>query len=273
MDSPTPLKELDLVATSVADDLGFVALADVGAVFAACGSQARLIGGHMLTLHAQRWQLGQDLYRETHDVDLGIAKLLVSQGVALETLLAKGYSKVAGNRFARTLPSGRQTKGGPEQALIDVLVPATRTRARKNIRVGDLATTEVPGLASALQRSAVVVAVTMHRLDGEVLQAQVPLPDEQSTLILKALAWKERASPKDAVDIWRALEIAHAAGVKPDGFLSADDKAAREIVGSAFAELTSTGTQAMVSLQNLSTRVATLRHTRVRVLSRSVLGL
>jgi hypothetical protein len=41
-----PLTRLDLVATSVADDVGYVALHDLGTVMS--GMDYRLIGGHMV---------------------------------------------------------------------------------------------------------------------------------------------------------------------------------------------------------------------------------
>jgi hypothetical protein len=43
-----PLNELVLGAASVADDLGFVALADVATAWA--GTQALVIGGHMVQM-------------------------------------------------------------------------------------------------------------------------------------------------------------------------------------------------------------------------------
>jgi hypothetical protein len=48
MAAETPLSRLVLQATSVADDVGYVALADLGRVF---GDDAdyRVIGGHMVT--------------------------------------------------------------------------------------------------------------------------------------------------------------------------------------------------------------------------------
>jgi hypothetical protein len=74
MDSRKPLSKLALVARSVAEDLGFVALADLSAALEQSGARDyRLIGGHMVTLHAFRWELGGELLRETKDADLGRA--------------------------------------------------------------------------------------------------------------------------------------------------------------------------------------------------------
>lgn len=57
MDSATALREPNLVAGSVADDLAFVALADISRVIAAnvLENDCRLIGGHMVTLHVRRF--------------------------------------------------------------------------------------------------------------------------------------------------------------------------------------------------------------------------
>jgi len=65
-----------LGATSVADDLGYVALADLAQALGGITDDYRVIGGHMVTVLAARWQLGHDLYRETGDVDLGIPPIV-----------------------------------------------------------------------------------------------------------------------------------------------------------------------------------------------------
>ena len=71
MATDAPLSRLVLRATSVADDLGYVALADLAHVF---GKDAdyRVIGGHMVTALVARWNLGAKLYRETDDTDIGV---------------------------------------------------------------------------------------------------------------------------------------------------------------------------------------------------------
>jgi hypothetical protein len=59
-----------LTATSVADDLGYVALADLAGLLKT--DRYRIIGGHMVTALVARWGLGSELYRETGDTDLGV---------------------------------------------------------------------------------------------------------------------------------------------------------------------------------------------------------
>lgn len=104
MAAGAPLSRLVLAATSVADDLGYVALADLSRVL---GEQAptnyRIIGGHMVTALVARWGLGAELYRETGDADLGIPPIVVRDQHLIERLTDSGYQWVAGHRFARTV--------------------------------------------------------------------------------------------------------------------------------------------------------------------------
>jgi hypothetical protein len=76
MAAGAPLTRLALAASSVADDLGYVALNDLAAALGDITADYRVIGGHMVTMLAARWQLGAGLYRETGDVDLGIPPIV-----------------------------------------------------------------------------------------------------------------------------------------------------------------------------------------------------
>jgi hypothetical protein len=223
MATDTPLSHLALLAASVADDLGYVALADLARAVGDDASGYRVIGGHMVTVLAARWMLGADLYRETGDADLGVTPVLARSIHLPGRLKALGYEQVAGNRFARgmsdipvTLPGMRDA---PRQAIIDILIPAYTRRARENVKVSeDLFSTEVPGLAAALGRPAVTMALELRRLNGEILHAALPFPDELSALVLKGLATRVRVKATDTTDIWRCLEIAFAARVMPQDF-------------------------------------------------------
>jgi hypothetical protein len=99
----TPLTRITLGAASVADDLGYVALADLARALAGITDNYRVIGGHMVTVLAARWQLGQDLYRETGDVDLGIPPVVARDHNLVSRLKGLNHMQVAGNRFARGL--------------------------------------------------------------------------------------------------------------------------------------------------------------------------
>ena len=57
MAAGTPLTSLALGASSVADDLGYVALNDLAEAFGDIADY-RVIGGHMVTMLAARWRLG-----------------------------------------------------------------------------------------------------------------------------------------------------------------------------------------------------------------------
>jgi hypothetical protein len=76
MAAGTPLTRLTLGAASVADDLGYVGLSDLARALGDIPADFRVIGGHMVTVLGARWQLGNELYRETGDVDLGITPIV-----------------------------------------------------------------------------------------------------------------------------------------------------------------------------------------------------
>ncbi|SRR6266568_2270754 len=272
-----PLSRLVLAASSVADDLGYVALADLSQVMGEDVADYRVIGGHSVTMLAARWRLGAELYRETGDVDLGIAPVVVRDRRLADRLKALGYDQVAGNRFARTVP-GTPVKvtGGHSarpQAIIDILVPAYTGRARQNVKVGEnLVTTEVPGLADALGRPPVTITLELRRLNGDTLQATLPFADEVSALVLKSLATRVRIKDTDIADIWRCLEIAFAAGVAPSDFTGRARVEAAAIVRALFARRAGPAMTALAAEQRLSAEAADQRFTRIRALSTRVVG-
>jgi len=152
------MSRIMLAAGSVADELGYVALADISDVLGTQTTDYRIIGGLMVTALAARWDLGASLYRETLDADLGVPPIVARDLDIAGRLKAAGYQQVAGDRFERPVPdipagvSGRAPAA--YRAAIDVLVPAYTSRPLQNVRVGnDLVTTEVPGLHIALARA------------------------------------------------------------------------------------------------------------------------
>jgi len=272
-----PLSDLTLSAASVADDLGFVALADLSGVIEDGAADCRLIGGHMVTTLAARWRLAADLYRETGDADLGLPPVMARDRDLPGRLKGLGYEQVAGNRFAREVTGiPFRTTGAREtrhHAIIDVLIPAYTSRARENVKVTDeLFTTEVPGLAAALSRPPVMMTLEMRRLNGDLLRAWLPFPDEVSALVLKSLATQVRSKATDVTDIWRCLEIAYAAGVGPPAFRGAVRTEAAAIVRAVFARRDGAGMAAMLEDQHLSHSAADQRFTRVRALTGRVIG-
>jgi hypothetical protein len=165
MAAGTPLTRIALGAASIADDLGYVALADLAQALGGLTEDYRVIGGHMVTVLAARWQLGHELYRETGDVDFGVPPIVARDHDIVSRLKGLNYLQIAGNRFARGLtdiPAGMKERGrsGNPEALIDVLVPAYTSQARDNVQIGEsLFTTEVPGLQLALARPPVNITL------------------------------------------------------------------------------------------------------------------
>jgi hypothetical protein len=273
MATQPPLTRVVLAARSVADDLGYVALGDLANVLGA--STYRIIGGHMVTALVARWQLGEELYRETGDTDLGVPPVVVREEGVIGRLLERGYKQVEGNRFARPVDDVPVTVRGAEElrsAVVDVLVPSYRTRARSNHRVSDdLVTTEVPGLALALKREPVLLHMQLHRLNGEQLDVEVAFPDEVAALTLKAVATQVRDRPTDVVDLWRCLEIAYAAATGAEAFAEGDTAEAARIARALFDRRDGAGMSTLVSEQRLSEAAADERFTRIRALVQRVL--
>lgn len=278
MAADAPLSRIVLGAASVADDVGFVALADLGNMLGSdVGANYRIIGGHMVTALVACWQLGEELYRETGDIDLGVPPVVVRDHCLIERLIDLGYERVAGNRFARPIHDVPvQVFGGRDtlhQAVIDVLVPAYTSRARNDRRVNDqLITTEVLGLATALKRPPRLLALELHRLNGEQLDVEIAFPDEVAALVLKAFATRVRNKATDVVDVWRCLEVAFAAGVTPEEFTDGNRSEAAALVRSLFDRRDGPGMRALESEQRLSTMAADERFTRLRALILRVIG-
>jgi len=265
---------LALRAASFAEDLSYVAMADFSTLLEDTeGLAHRVIGGQMVMILAARWNLGADLYRATMDADLGVPPFVVKDHQIVERLLEAGYKQVAGDRFARVVTQPSNIEGAPREATIDILVPAYTSRARANKRVGDsLVATEVLGLASALKRTPVTMEMVMERLDGTTLAATLDFADEPSALVLKAYATKARYRPTDHSDVWRCLEIASAAGVKPEEFTEEEMARGAAIARSNFAEKDGIGMSAIEDDLHLSAAAKIQIYTRIRALADRVLG-
>jgi hypothetical protein len=159
-------------------------------------------------------------------------------------------------------------------AYIDVLVPAYTSRARNNKRIGNsLVLTEAHGLADALLRPPIQLELEMHRLNGEVLRADLSFADEVSALVLKASTTQIRSKDTDIVDIWRCLEICNAAQIGPDSFLAGAPAEAADVVRALFSSREGAGIAAIASSQNLSVQAADIRYTRISALVERTFGL
>jgi hypothetical protein len=120
MAAGTPLNRLILVARSVADDLGYAALTDVARALEGVTEDYRIIGGHMVTMLAARWQLGAELYRETGDVDLGVPPIVARDYgvVGMSRSAARGGRPVSAQeksatRIPATTAQWRLLRPGP----------------------------------------------------------------------------------------------------------------------------------------------------------------
>jgi hypothetical protein len=277
MAARAPLTSLALGASSLADDLGYVALSDLAGALADIAADYRIIGGHMVTMLAARWQLGAGLYRETGDVDLGIPPIVARDRRVVGRLRDISYQQVEGNRLARGLsdiPAGmRGNYPAHPEALIDILIPAYTSRPRANVQVAeDLLTTEVPGLQFALARPSVAIALELRRLNGQMLRCELPFADELSAVILKSLATRVRSKDTDTADVWRCLEIALVAGLGPRDFSSGVRAESAGVIRALFGRRRGAAMAALAAEQRLSTEAADERYTRIRALIARVLG-
>lgn len=259
-----PLTTLDITCTSRAEHFGFVGLSDVAT--AVGDTDSRVIGGHMVALHALRWRL--QLSRATQDVDLGVKPFVARNPDLTDSLVQLGYNKVAGNRFRRQV-SNLQTASGDNRSVVDILVPAYTSRPRANRAIGDLVTTEVPGLALAFQRQPVDLLLRVQLLDGSKIEFPVRLPDEVSMLVLKIMARTVRREDRDAVDVWRALEVCATAGIQ-NADLGADASQARQVIDAEFGR-NGKAIKEIATSRNLSADAAQQRETRIQALIARVL--
>jgi hypothetical protein len=111
----------------------------------------------------------------------------------------------------------------------------------------------------------------MAMLNGESLSADVLLPDEVSVLVLRAYSWLVRGQRRDAVDLWRALEIASASGTGLAGLDHVDAISAAEIAREAFLD-PGTAVDALGRALGLSRVELRRRSTRLRALVLAATG-
>jgi hypothetical protein len=267
-----PLDELIVGSVSYAEDLSFHALIDLSEIVSEKKIEdARVIGGHMVTFHVQRWGLGAALYRATLDADLGVPPIVARTERIVDALEDRGYERYTGNRYRREI---QELRDHVEEnfAVVDVLIPAYTSRPRENVRVDDkLTTIEVPGLAAALLAKPVTVSVKLSPRTGGERQIELRLPDERCGLVLKAFAWRQRSAGKDIVDVWRLLEVGAVAGISVGAQMGEDGALASRLIRSAFSELGSEGTRALVAELKLNEAAARERFARIQALMDRVL--
>lgn len=212
---------LRVSSRSYADDAAYTAVVDLAR---ACAHLAwRLVGGIAVHLQQRRHDLADVPDRPTQDADAAIqvaatpdrgrAEVDADIELLLDRLTASNYTQQGrSNRFVR------QGEDERPDSVIDVLVPGYYSTIRHNraIAGGRMLVDEVPGLGFALgAQPADIVALTVQTLDGQEVTEIVPLATVFSLLTTKAGAWSGRRSPKDALDIWRLLEMARLQALEP----------------------------------------------------------
>lgn len=243
---------LTLASTSRAEDAGYLALADVARVAGRLNADYRLIGGLSVSLLAATYRITDVPIRETADADLGARYEVVGNELLVGLLSELGYRRPgASNRFVRTLAD-------ETQAVIDVLAPSFTGRHRPNQQHGRLVVDEIPGLHYALAVDPVVVEIEARLTTGERVSATVTLPSPHAALILKLLSWQSRLAAKDAVDIWRTLAVAHAAGVGPTDWRGSGVHRDAAAVLAQFTAINGLGLRQISSNRSTQTRVRAL---------------
>lgn len=203
---------LVLVSGSLASDAAHLASRDIAAVADDLRVDYRLVGGNAVTLLTYVHHVDAAVpLRETADADLGAHLEVLGEPALLEAMTGLGYTQREGNRFVRHAAS----PGGPLELAVDVLAPSRTGRLETNQPVGALVVDAVPGLPLALRMPATWAHVTVTLTAAETLTYTVALPHVLAMLAMKAHAFAGRMATRDAVDIWRLLEAAHAAGYGP----------------------------------------------------------
>jgi hypothetical protein len=187
---------VETFSTSNADDLSFLALADIARLTADV-EDARIVGGHMVGMLQAAFPVAGATVRRTIDADTAVSTQVASSGQLHARLLADGYVATSGNSYEK-----------PPGMVVDVLVPATQTTFEP-VEVGERTFDAAPGIRLALSIEPIFIEVKVTMLDGARLELEIRVPTVEVAIILKAYAFQSRRSVKDVVDLFSLLEIAH----------------------------------------------------------------
>ncbi|UZN03539.1 hypothetical protein [Cellulomonas sp. S1-8] len=200
------MSTLQMLSPSAATDAAWLAAADVAAIATDLDFRYRLVGGISITLLAHHYGV-EDVVpaRETADADMGVPRDVCADERLLIALEDRQYKREGGNRFVR--------QDGDRELVIDVLAPAPGRDLEANHEIGSLSVDLIPGLLQAFLLPAVEVKMVAHLTDGTELPMTVALSDPRGALILKAFAYAGRFTDRDALDVWRLLEVTYKAGL------------------------------------------------------------
>ncbi len=258
------LATLPIRSTSLSQDVGLIALADIGDALRSAGvfDSHRLIGGLMVSGHI--WRLKATLpLRVTADADFGFTPMALRSESLVPAIEALGYVKVTGNTWQREL-------GDDTVASTDLLVAASTSRHRSNRRIGDVVTDEVPGLGFALARPPVPLRLAATLTSGQEVVVDTSLADTLSAVGLKAHAWRLRFEENDAEDLWRCLELAYLDGARrpEDGRLDP----ITDVIPTLERFFTGRGSGLDAATLHLSEEVAAGRRARIAALTKRLIG-
>ncbi|MBW4079597.1 MAG: hypothetical protein HIU84_14055 [Acidobacteria bacterium] len=258
-----PTLQILLLSESLATDGGLIAIADVSEAMRDAGLELgyRVVGGIAVMLHVLRTRVDIAI-RSTGDADYGVPPRVLTEGHLVKEIEKRGYTKTEGNRWERRVDDART-------ATVDLLIPAYTSRARSSRQVGEVNTTEVPGLAEAFLAEPCVIDAEFVLTSGEHLNARVVLPDSKSMILLKAGARRVRSEDRDATDLWRCLEVANADGVIAADFEGPDLAQIRDFL---HRELGRGGTSLSVIVRNLSPEAKGQTTTRIQALLGRIIG-
>lgn len=240
-----------MLSVSREQDAGFRALADVAALTAGIGAEHRILGGNMVGVLLAVFEVTGVPARDTADADVGAPFEVLADPRLVPALRGAGYRQEAGNRFVRD-------SGGLTLA-IDLLAPSYTSRHQPNQPHGELIVDEVPGLSLALRPPGLPVRVTAELSTGERLDFTVSLPEPRAALAVKALAWNSRAARRDAIDVWRLLEVAAVAGLTPADWPERGGTGdARLVLARDFGRFTGAGARAASGDRRTRLRISAL---------------
>ncbi|MBZ2197901.1 hypothetical protein [Occultella gossypii] len=201
---------------SAATDAAWLAAADIATIASTLEVKYRLVGGIAVTLLTHRYGVQDQVdARETADADMGVPKEVCGDDRLPAALLGLGYKREGGNRFVRS--------DGDRNRTIDVLAPSPTVHLESNQPVGELSVDLIPGLTTALRLDPVQVSINAQLQDGSSVTMTLDLPHLIGALTLKAFAFKGRLQTSDAIDIWRLLVAADAAGITAADWPSTGD--------------------------------------------------
>lgn len=103
-------------------------------------------------------------------------------------------------------------------------------------------------------------------MNHEVLAIGITIPDEVASLVLKTMAWRARLAAKDAVDVWRCIEVLLAAETNLGQIVGKTGETVKAELRSCVARRDGAFVAAIVGYRGLSPLGGNALHTRLRAI-------